>query len=61
MSRKPLAHPWTPADTALLVKLLRDGEDLHHIARKMKRSASAVRLQKRKLARSQRRPAGERG
>ena len=32
------------------VKLLRDGEDLHHIARKMKRSASSVRASKTKAS-----------
>ena len=61
MPRKPLSRPWTPEEIALLSKLLRDDEDLHHIARKLKRSASAIRLQKRKLAQSERRRPGERG
>jgi DNA-binding NarL/FixJ family response regulator len=61
MARKLLRKLWTPTETSLLAKLLRDGEDVHHIARKMKRSASSVRLQKRKLAHSQKRSSGERG
>jgi len=58
MPRKSLSRPWTPEETTLLVRLLRDGQDLQYIARQMKRSASAVRLQKRKLAQSQRRAGG---
>ena len=42
MPRKPLSRPWTPEETALLVRLLRNGEDLHRIARQMKRSFAAV-------------------
>jgi DNA-binding NarL/FixJ family response regulator len=56
MPRRPLTRRWTPEEISLLSKLLREGEDLHRIARKLKRSASVVRLQKRKLAQSQRRP-----
>jgi len=58
MPRKSLSRPWTPEEITLLVRLLRDGEDLQHIARQMKRSASSIRLQKRKLAQSQRRAGG---
>ena len=61
MTRRPITRRWTPEEIALLSNLLRDGEDLHHIARKLKRSASVVRLQKRKLAQSERRRPSERG
>ena len=27
MARKPLVQPWTPEETTLLAKLLRDGEE----------------------------------
>src|SRR5688572_31552443 len=38
MARKPLRCRWSPEDTALLAKLLREGKDYRQIARKMHRS-----------------------
>jgi DNA-binding NarL/FixJ family response regulator len=57
MARKPLSRRWTPADTVLLAKLLREGKDFRQIGRKMKRSAETIRAYAKRLALSQRRPA----
>jgi hypothetical protein len=43
MGRKPLTRPWTAQEDAFVAKLLREGKDYHYIARRLKRSAHAVR------------------
>ena len=58
MARKSLSRPWSPEDTALLAKLLREGMDYGQIARKMNRSADTVRIYARRLAESERRAGG---
>ena len=57
MPRKSLKRPWTPEDTALLAKLLREGKSNNEIARKMSRSRAAVGQHVRRLTESERRPA----
>ena len=58
MPRRPLIHRWTPEDTALLAKLLREGKTYVQIAREMKCSPSAVRNHASRLAKSERRTGG---
>ena len=53
---KPLSRPWTPEDTALVAKLLREGKDYRQIARKAKRSAATVRHYAKRLILAERRP-----
>ena len=43
MPRKLIKRPWTPEDTALLAKLLREGKDYQQISRRMNRSVETVR------------------
>ena len=58
MPRKLIKRPWTPEDTALLAKLLREGKDYQQISRRMNRSVETVRIYAKRLAESERRPGG---